>query len=170
LAVRRVTLFDAAFSIVVGVEGGLSTDPRDPGNWRDVELVGTKYGVAAAYHPGVDVRALTLEGAKAIHLAEYWRPCGADVMPARAALCAYDAAINQGVPTAVRLMQSACGLVADGEIGLASRSAFAKIGAEQLGRFMTARALRYARTKGFDIDGAGWIGRLFTAVLAPLPV
>ncbi len=42
-------------------EGGLSLDPKDPGNWTGGKvglgkLLGTKYGIAAASHPGLDVR------------------------------------------------------------------------------------------------------------------
>jgi lysozyme family protein len=161
-------LFDRAFVIVVGIEGKLSTDPRDPGNWRGGKLVGTKYGVAAAYHPGVDVPSLTLEDAKRIHLAEYWRPAGCYLMPPRAALCAYDCAINQGPGEAVELMQEACGIFPDGKIGPLTRASFSAITSTQLARFMAERAERYTRTRGFSINGDGWFDRLFTVALAEL--
>jgi lysozyme family protein len=161
-------LFEQCFAIVVGIEGRLSLDPRDPGNWCNGKLVGTKYGVAAKYHPGVDIPNLSLEGAHGIHLAEYWRPAGCDLLPPRAALCAYDGAVNQGVPETIELLQQATGQAVDGALGPHTRAAFAAFTLPQLQRFMGLRALRYAHTRNFEVDGLGWLTRLFTVSLAPL--
>ena len=52
--------FDKAFDIIVGVEGGFSLDPNDPGNWtggkRGVgELKGTRWGISAKSYPHLDI-------------------------------------------------------------------------------------------------------------------
>lgn len=161
-------LYDQCFAIVVGLEGKLSIDPRDPGNWRGNTLVGTKYGVCARDNPDVDILNLTLEDAKAIHKARSWAPAGCDLLPAKAALCAFDCSVNQGWPTAVRLMQTACGIGADGELGPQTRATWPRVTTVQLARFMGLRAVRYVHTKGFDVDGDGWETRLFTVALAEL--
>jgi len=56
--------FDQAFALVVGIEGGFSTDQNDPGNWTSGkvcigEFKGTKYGISAASYPHLDIPNLT---------------------------------------------------------------------------------------------------------------
>ena len=164
----EMSLFDQAFAIVVGAEGKLSIDPNDPGNYRDGMLVGTKYGIDAASHPGVDIINLTIDQAKAIHLAQYWTPAGCSFLLPRGAVCLYDCAINQGLSTATRLMQRAVGVPPDGIIGIETQAAFGKATSVHIARFMGLRAVRYANTLNFSADGEGWMRRMFTVVLAPL--
>ncbi len=155
-----MSAFDQAFTIVVGIEGKLSLDPNDPGNYRDGKLVGTKYGITARDHPDVDIPNLTLVDAKAIHQEEYWTPAGCDLLPLRAAVCAYDCAINQGAEVAVKLFQRALDIPPDGVLGPQSRAAFPQCKDPHTARFMGLRALRYAVTKNFEIDGSSWMTRL----------
>jgi lysozyme family protein len=49
------------------LEGGYSNDPNDAGGE-------TKYGIAKRWHPNIDIKNLTLEGAKQIYRLEYWNP------------------------------------------------------------------------------------------------
>ncbi len=162
-------LFEACFAIVVGIEGVLSLDPKDPGNYSGGQLIGTKYGVSAAANPGIDIPNLTLDGAQAIHLARYWTPAGCDLLPPRAALCAYDAAINEGVGTAIKLMQRALGVPPDGVLGPRTAAAYGQCKPAHIARFLALRGLRYASEANFDIDGASWFDRLFVVCLADLP-
>jgi len=168
-----VTLFDQCFSIVVGIEGVLSLDPNDPGNWSGGHigvgtLIGTKYGVAAAYHPGLDIPNLTLAEAEEIHLQGYWSPAGCVFLPDRAALVAYDCAVNQGVEVSITLFQKACGITADGVVGAATKQAFGSVTPYHIAHFLALRAERYVTLKGFAADGDGWLSRLFTVSLAPI--
>ena len=107
-----MTPFETAFQIVIGEEGGLSTDPADPGNWtggargRGV-CKGTKYGIAASAHPTLDIPALTLADAQAIYQAAYWSPVLGDELPPPIALLVFDAAVNCGVQRAIHWLQAA---------------------------------------------------------------
>lgn len=167
-------LFLLCFPIVVGTEGLLSTDPTDKGNWSGGEvgsgtLIGTKYGVAAAYHPGVDIKNLSLPDAELIHFDEYWSPACCEATPlARAALCLYDCAVNQGVGTAVKLMQQAIGVPVDGAVGPQTLAAMHLMKPEHIARFMALRAVRYASTQGAATQEEGWMDRLFTISLTSL--
>jgi lysozyme family protein len=80
--------FDRAFAIVVGVEGGYTSDPRDPGGE-------TKYGISKRANPDLDIKNLTLDQAKARYRLKYW-PAGADDWPWAEALLCFDTSVNGG--------------------------------------------------------------------------
>ena len=164
--------FNDAFAFVVGAEGGFTADPADPGNWTGGAVGagacrGTKYGISAASFPTLDIAALGIDAARALYRANYWRPVGGDGLPAAVALVCFDAAVNQGVGTAARLLQQAAGVAADGVVGpltlaaanaAAPRALLAEIGAQ--------RALRYAGDAAFARFGLGWCRRLMRVELA----
>jgi len=98
--------------MVVGSEGGYSTDPQDKGNWTggevgSGEMKGTKYGISAASFPYLDIENLTLEDAKRIYYNNYWIPSGVATMSPGAAYVYFDAAINSGLGGARQLLEGA---------------------------------------------------------------
>lgn len=150
--------FDRAFSLVVGVEGGYSNDARDPGGE-------TKFGISKRSYPNVDIANLTLDAAKAIYLRDYWTPVHGDELPWPLSLFVFDAAVNQGKPAAIAMLQKSLGVAQDGILGVKTLAAAAKSPPELCPRFMANRALRYTGTRNFDIDGLGWFTRLFTVAI-----
>jgi lysozyme family protein len=78
--------FDKGFSIVIGLEGKPTDDPRDPGGF-------TIFGLAQRYNPGVN-RSTTLEQAKEIYLNKYWIPAGCDEAPYPMDICLFDSRVN----------------------------------------------------------------------------
>lgn len=90
-----------AIDWVLRWEGGLSTDPNDPGNWYDGKLVGTKYGISAAAWGGMyDIPSLTLEQAQAIYRQHYWQASGAHKLAWPLSLLVMDTAVLHGVGAA----------------------------------------------------------------------
>jgi len=81
--------FDRACSLTLNLEGNdkYTDDPDDPGG-------PTKYGIAGNYHPGVDIKGLTMGQAKEIFRKKYWEPAGCDDAPYPMDLCLFDAAVN----------------------------------------------------------------------------
>jgi lysozyme family protein len=117
-----MTPFEQAFKILIGEEGGLSTNPADPGNWTggacDKGVCrGTKFGIAASAHPELDIAALTLSQAQAIYRTSYWDPVRGDALPPPLALLVFDATVNCGASRAVRWLQAAAGVEVDGDLG-----------------------------------------------------
>ena len=56
--------FDKAFELLIGHEGGYTTNPKDAGNWTGGKQgvgvnKGTKYGIAANSYPSLDIKNLT---------------------------------------------------------------------------------------------------------------
>ena len=84
-----MSFFDAAFSIVVGIEAGYVDDPDDPGGE-------TKYGISKRAYPNEDIKNLTLDRAKSLYQRDYWNKLGLDALPWGLALIEFDAAVNQG--------------------------------------------------------------------------
>lgn len=81
--------FDAAFQIVVGMEGGYVNDPADPGGE-------TKYGISKRRYPAEDIPNLTLDRAKFLYQRDYWNPHHCEFLPWAEALLVFDTAVNGG--------------------------------------------------------------------------
>ena len=150
--------FDAAFIRIVGLEGGYSDHPADPGGK-------TRYGiteaVARAHGYTGDMRSLPLDVASEIYRADYWDACRCDSLPWPLSLYVFDAAVNQGVQPAIKMLQRALDTLQDGHIGAQTLALAAKSTPWHAARFLAFRALRYTGTRGFNNFGAGWLTRLF---------
>lgn len=99
--------WEASYPFVLNIEGGMSLDPNDPGNWYNGQLVGTKYGISAAVWGGqYDIHNLTQAQALDIYRKHYWEASGADKLPWPMCLIVFDTAINHGVGVAQKLLSS----------------------------------------------------------------
>lgn len=156
--------FDRAFEHVVGVEGGYVNDPRDPGGE-------TIFGITRRDHPVAwEQGTPTIDQAKQIYLHQYWRPVKADDLPWPLSLFVFDAAVNQGVGTAVKLLQKAVGTMQDGVLGQNTLAAIRRANQTELcALFLSDRALRYTGTRNFDVYGRGWFKRLFVIAMGEKP-
>lgn len=155
--------FDTAFARLVSHEGGLSMDPRDPGNWTGGqvnrgELRGTKYGISAASYPHLDIAGLTLERAKAIYHADFWDVIGQAHPAIKFQL--FDAAVNHGKGNAIRMLQRAVNVADDGIWGPLSQNALTRMEHNDvLLRFIGHRLKFWAQLAAFDVYGRGWTRR-----------
>lgn len=80
--------FDGAVGFTLKHEGGL--------NPSDTNGTASNFGINQAAHPGVDVKSLTKDGAKAIYKKDYWDYIGGDKLAAtnpQLALVAFDTAV-----------------------------------------------------------------------------
>ncbi len=160
--------FDQAFRIVIGEEGGLSTDPADPGNWTGGgcgrgACLGTRYGISAAAYPGLAIATLSLDAARAIYRRDYWDPVHGDSLPPPLALLMFDAAVNNGVGRAISWLQAAVGVAPDGLLGprtMAAVIAKAGQGAALLAEFQAQRLMFMAGLPTWRSFGLGWARRL----------
>lgn len=101
--------FDYAVNIVLKHEGGYSNDPKDPGGETNfgitestLEHCRSQLGISR------EVKDLTLEDAKMIYKIHYWDPYPYDEIDSKTiAAKLFDAAVNIGQHTAVKLLQKA---------------------------------------------------------------
>ena len=128
--------FDRAFTLVVGIEGGLVDDPSDPGGL-------TKFGISKRAYPDVDIRNLTLDQAKAIYLRDYWNSHKLDLLEYGKALLVFDCAVNGGNHARWYGMYGGYPL-----------KEFAQA-------FQAEHVLYLASLPGWQNDGRGWMRRAF---------
>ena len=157
--------FDVAFDRVVGHEGGFQNDPDDRGNWTtgiigQGENRGTKFGISAMSYPTLDIKNLTVEGAKLIYKRDFWDRAKADQYDSAIAYQMFDYAINHGNGNAVRMLQRAVGVADDGQIGPASLGAVNKMSISDVIMRLSAQRLKFiAKLTTFTKYGAGWVNR-----------
>ncbi len=151
--------FDQAFNQLIAHEGGYVDDRRDAGGE-------TKYGISKAAYPGEDIRAMTLERAKAIYARDYWGPAGCDALPDAAKLQVFDMAVNSGVKTAIKTLQRAVGSVPDGVLGPHTLQAIQSMPALRLvARFNGQRLALMADLASWPAFGRGWAKRIATNLM-----
>lgn len=158
--------FDQAFERVIGHEGGYTDDPRDRGNWTTGKIgqgvcKGTKYGISAMAYPNIDIKNLTIEGAKTIYRSDYWNKCHIDELPDCVRFDMFDAAVNSGIGTAVKLMQRALGVKPDGIWGANTSIAASLADPYKLDKKFSGYRLQFICDLGtFPTYGKGWVRRV----------
>lgn len=146
-----MTTFDEAFARLIDSEGGYVNDPRDPGGE-------TKFGISKRSYPDIDIKNLTLDGAKAIYLRDFWNPLG-DAHPA-IKFQAFDFAVNSGIQTAIRKLQAAIGVADDGHWGPRSAAALVAMDLNDvLMRFVAQRLRFWTALSIWPSYGKGWARR-----------
>ena len=92
---------DSIIKWVMGIEGGYVENDAGKGP--------TNKGINSAANPDVDVKNLTDAGAAKLYKERYWNGIGGDSLPENMRAIAMDAAVNQGVSTANKLLAQANG-------------------------------------------------------------
>jgi len=119
-------------------EGGYVFDKDDAGGE-------TNFGISKCAYPNVDIKNLTLAGAKEIYRRDYWERLRADeITHQQVADELFDTAVNMGVRTATKLIQMALDVHPDGKLGNITLAALNKSDAEKiLLKFKLAKIARY---------------------------
>ncbi len=158
--------FERALSIVLESEGGWSNHADDPGGETYMGITARTLAASRARYPDLElpekVSLLRMEHVQALYDRDYWRVAHCDKLPAPLALLVFDAAVNHGPGVAVRLMQRAAGVPADGAVGPVTLAAVRKSKLpELLTEFCAQRIVLYGRLPTFATFGMGWSRRLF---------
>lgn len=103
-------IWDYAFQVLMDNEGGYVNDPKDLGGE-------TKYGISKKAYPDLDIKNLTIAQAMEIYRKDYWDRCKCDYIPDALSVAVFDFAVNSGIKTAIKKLQIALGVTADGIIG-----------------------------------------------------
>lgn len=152
--------FDIAFQRLIGHEGGLSDHPSDPGGL-------TKFGISKRSYPNEDIRALTIERAKAIYLRDFWEPAGCDDVPEGIAFDLFDMAVNSGVRRAVMTLQRSIGARTDGVMGPVTMTVLNSLpSAVVVAKFNGARLEFMAELPTWPAFGRGWAKRIASNLMA----
>lgn len=152
--------FDYTFRWLMTIEGGYVNDPDDPGGE-------TKYGISKRSHPDLDIKNLTKPQAKVIYFSDYWLAAKCDQLPRHLAAAAFDAAVHSGPKRAMRWLQQAVGVEADGVYGPITHKAAWQVDAfPAVARMLAVRAAWLAE-RGNERPALrkfmrGWMARLFS--------
>jgi hypothetical protein len=153
LDIVELDKFKIALAFTKKVEGGLSMNPNDPGNWTggrvdSGELKGTNFGISAAAYPNLDIKNLTIEQAEAIYKRDYWDTINGDSIPFPASTAVFDFAVNSGPSRALRFWRE---IKSEYE---------GKSDVEALNAFQNKRRDFFRGLSTYDTFGSGWENRL----------
>jgi len=161
--------FDMALVHVLSLEGGWSDDPFDPGGptnkgitladlAREKRITVTAGNFAALK---AELRSIPDALVRDIYLNRTWRPAHCADLPPALALMHFDAAVNQGVTGAARMLQEVLGVEIDGEIGpVTLAAARACLLTQALETYAAIRRRRYRSLAQFWRFGRGWLNRV----------
>jgi len=154
--------FADCLPIILASEGGFVDDPRDPGGATNLGITqNTLSGWLG--HPATvaDVQALTPADVAPIYQADYWNAVHCGDCPAGVDLMVFDEAVNQGVGRAIRTLQAAVGVTADGAFGPATLAAVqAADPTATVNAIAAARTAFYQSLPTFPRFGNGWLARV----------
>lgn len=156
----------ACLPITLAYEGGFTTDRRDPGNWTGAAvgkgtLKGTKYGIAAASYPALDIAKLTIADVRPIYEWNYWRPLSAEALPSGLDLVTFDFGVNSGTARAAKALQAVVGAAVDGSIGTETLKKAAASDVKKAIQSLCARRLGFLRgLKTWATFRGGWSKRV----------
>jgi len=154
--------FDACLAQTLRFEGGYSDHKDDPGG-------ATQYGITLATLRAwrgkpvskADVRVLTKVEAGEIYRNKYWNAVKGDDLPKGVDLAVFDWAVNSGPGAAIKALQRAVGVNADGYIGAVTLREVAKANPATLVRTLCDRRGSFFQSlKTFRVFGRGWMRRV----------
>src|SRR5512143_952107 len=154
--------FPACLKIILREEGGNDDDPRDPGGRTSRGIIQREWDIYRRTHPDrpKDVWQAPQADVEAIYKTQYWNPY-CDDLPSGVDLVFFNASVNSGRQQAVKELQVALGVTADGMMGMET------LGAAQMPQDFQAlitkiceqRRAFYQRLRTFKTFGRGWMAR-----------
>lgn len=161
--------FSIALKHVLDHEAGFQDDPRDNGNRLSDGRKGcTNFGVTqAAWEAYVghkvstaDMKALTPDKVAPFYKHKYWDLVHGDDLPNGIDYLAFDFAINAGPGRAIKTLQAAVDVPADGAIGPKTLAAVRNTDSKKLiNKYTDAKETFYRCLPSFAIYGKGWLAR-----------
>lgn len=148
--------FEAVVEALKTREGGYVNNPRDPGGQ-------TKYGISKRSYPNEDIPNLTWQRAKQLYHRDFWLACRLDELPAKLRPMIMDAAVHHGKVKAIKFLQKALSVTADGIIGPQTIRAANTQDCNRLVERVAEQRLTFVRNlETYSTFGRGWERRIAT--------
>lgn len=153
--------FQRALDVIISpsIEGGYVNDPKDPGGE-------TNFGISKRQYPQLDIANLTREQVSSIYYNDYWCAAHCNDLSDNIRLFVFDCAINQGVSTAIKLLQELVCVEPDGVFGPATFAKTTALSKYKTMSYLTLRARKYQSSTHYNTYGNGWLNRLFLIATA----
>jgi lysozyme family protein len=143
-------------------EGGYSNHADDPGGPTNFGI--TIHDYRKYVKPdatAADVKAMSLDDAKAIYKSNYWAALDCDALPAGIDYAVFDYGVNSGVGRAARVLQRLVDVVADGVIGAMTIAAVTHCAPTALIESFCDERLQFLKSlKTWPVFGKGWSRRV----------
>lgn len=153
-----MSVFDTIFERLMLHEGGYVNHPSDPGGET---MYGVTKRVAQAHGYFGDMRKLPKSTAKAITEKSYYKAVKGDQLDRLIAWQLTDAAYNHGNRQAVKFLQRAVGVTADGVIGPRTLAAVAEMDKNDVVFLFLAERLEFfTNLRIWQTFGKGWARRI----------
>lgn len=158
--------FDDALAFVLREEGGYVKSPFDRGGATNKGITQATYDKwrAAQGFPPNDVKFITDSEVAGVYQDYYWQPAHCEDIPQPLSTIHFDSAVQHGQGRAVKFLQSACGIPADGKWGPQTAEAAANIEPMQISAYLDARRTYYDDIIQNDPSQAvfsrGWMNRV----------
>ena len=150
--------FETAFDLLITHEGGFSNHPDDPGG---ATMYGVTEAVARAEGYTGSMKDLSLDFAKSVYRKRYWDACRCDQMPDQLRYPLFDAAVNSGPGQAIKWLQAAVGVKADGAIGPVTQQAVNMAAPQSTCQKMIGARLRFmTNLNNWPSFSKGWARRI----------
>jgi lysozyme family protein len=150
--------YGASLARVLAHEGGYTDHPDDPGG-------PTNFGITIADYRryvkpdanAAEVKAMSIDDAKAIYRSKYWDALHCDALPAGLDYAIFDYGVNSGIARAAKVLQRALGIAADGVIGPVTLARVARSVASTLIMAVCDERLRFLQSlHTWPVFGKGW--------------
>ena len=163
--------YDRALEFVLAREGGKVDDPKDRGGRTAYGVTQRAYDASRPGKPSRDVWDITPLEVIRIYRKGYWEAVQGDTLceaSPHLALAVFDCAVNSGPGRAIRQLQTALGVTADGQFGSKTEEALLLAAAKGYGRvvrvLLAAREVFFRRIVVGDPSQArflkGWLNRV----------
>lgn len=154
--------FEQCLALTLKEEGGFTKHPADPGGM-------TNMGVTRATYEGwvhrkveeEEMRALTLKDVTPIYRVNYWDRVRGDELPQGVDLAVFDLGVNSGTTTAIKFLQNALDIPADGIFGPFTLKHVNEADPEALVKKLCEERLNFLKKLStFPTFGKGWTARV----------
>lgn len=154
--------FKACLAEILDIEGRYSNDPHDRGGPTCRGVTQATYDAfrQAKGAPPRDVRMIDAEELTELYLRNYWLPSHAPELPAGLDLAAFDFAVNSGPTRAIKVLQQALDVPADGHYGVVTEAAIKRaLLPRVIQAYLEARRAYLRGLPTFWKFGNGWMNR-----------
>jgi lysozyme family protein len=154
--------YDEALRRLLVHVGGYSNHPDDPGGPTNFGITIFDYRRYVKPDAGAaDVRAMTLDEAKAIYRAKYWDALRGDQLPAGLDYAVFDYGVNSGVSRGAKVLQRILGVADDGIVGPVTLAAVKACDCKATIAALCDERLRFLQSlRTWPVFGKGWARRV----------
>ena len=156
--------WDNAFRLMLISEGGYVHHPSDPGGRTNLGVTqATWENWVGRESDEAEMRGLTPEKVEPMYKKKYWDAVRGDELPAGLDYLMFDFGVNAGSGRAIKTLQTAIGVPADGGFGPITMAAVLAVDpVELIERFSQAKEDFYRSLTTFSTFGTGWLNRVAT--------